>query len=277
MQTTLIKNNTSTAVFLACAQSGAMLYLHAHGSITYPSLDLEAEDVRGLLQAEFKIISIPSGNVDAHSKLGKRLENLSSALILCVQGRVGSVVVPTTFLAPKSVLDLTPFYEQLKHAEPTAVLPEVALNVFSGTNEFFVPRLALQKLQDPDHMIALAVQQTQPRSQHEHDRDHGHGVKSTETPTSRMLAVFVLTRQAHPVQWGDTFEISSITPTAGNFMVQPQHSPCAASCKTLPNVSLCTTTKASVVLLVISATLLFVALVAMPLYVVACRKNDLRK
>ena len=259
-----------------------MLYLHAHGSITYPSLDLEAEDVRGLLQAEFKIISIPSGNVDAHSKLGKRLENLSAAAILCVQGRVGSVIVPTTFLVPNSALDLTPFYEQLKDAEPTSVLPEVSLNVFSGTNEFFVPRLALQKLQNPDHMIALAVQQPQPQSQHEHehvqgDHGHGHSVKSTEKTASQLLAVFVLTRQAHPVQWGDTFEISSITSNAGDLMVQLEHSPCAASCKPLPNVSLCTTTKASVVLLVISTTLLFVALVAMPLYVVACRKNDLRK
>ena len=105
-----------------------MLYLHAHGSITYPSLDLEAEDVRGLLQAEFKIISIPSGNVDAHSKLGKRLENLSAAAILCVQGRVGRVIVPTTFLVPNSALDLTPFYEQLKGDIPE----ELQTKKFSG-------------------------------------------------------------------------------------------------------------------------------------------------
>ena len=245
MQTTLVKNNTPTSILLTCSESGALLYLHGFGSITYPNLDLDAEDVRGLLDAEFKMVS------DGHHD--PEIKNDSDTRVLCVQGRVGTAVVPTTFLPPQGSLDLAPYnvVVDVDGLPAGSTGPAKTFPLFAGTHEFFIPKAALQRLDKFNDMIALAVQKPQ---------------------DGTTLTTFLLSRQRHPEQFGATFEISCTSSA-----LVPLGPECTVSCKTLPNVSLCASTKASVGLLVTATILLLVALVAMPLYVVACRKADARK
>ena len=247
METTLIKNNTSTAILLTCSRSGAVLYLNARGSISYLNLDLELEDIRGFLHADFKVVS--ACPEEGHIK------NPSTTHAMCVQGRIGATDVPVIFVPPLGAADLTPYL-------PAASLPPpvTSLHVFSSPYEFFVSNVELQKLDLPEYVVALAIQRT----------------KLSSSTEDNPVITFMLTRLHHPAGlMGKTFEISS---TSSCAPVAAGHSQaCAVSCKTLPNVALCATTKAGVALLVCSSALLLLALVGMPLYVVACRKADARK
>ena len=199
MNNTIIRNATSKGILFTCAQSGAVLYLNAFGSITYPNLDLLKEDVKGLVDTEFKMLS-------AFESDKRGIQNTSATEVMCVQGKMGANVVPVTYIPPHGNLELP--------KEDVGM----SLFVFSGKYEFSISKETMTSLQKPENIAVL------------------YACRTGTVETGNKLSIFVLSRVPTAKDSESLFEVAcndeEVVATSRSCQVSCKTLPVVSLCTT---------------------------------------------